>query len=264
MSKEIFYYFLLIPMIINLGVGFLGLSFLFLPIQAQTSKVVQQLFSLIANGGILLLYAQIVKVVAIKTNPDFQIKEEIKNELKIFRKIFKTDKKILVFGVIGSFLVPLVMCYFRILLNVPDPVNDQQCMYFLVIPFLFGPIVEEFLYRKTMYSYCLKHKTNSFIYVSPIFFSLMHGYSLSVYSGICFIQSVLFAFFFLVLPYIITKSVISSIINHVVINMSVLVFLNKNQFLFINAIGYIVFVLCVIVFSGWYLLKRYFNLEEIK
>jgi len=154
---------------------------------------------------------------------------KIRDRLIFSQLLFKNN--IFFISLIGSFLLPFLKLYFHVILKTPEPANEKSILYYIIIPFFLGPIIEEWFFRKTMYNYFKSNNIKWFAFLSALFFSIIHGYIINLYSLFSFLVSLIYAYFFLAKIYIFTKSTFVCILNHICYNFCTFLILNMHIFI---------------------------------
>lgn len=99
----------------------------------------------------------------------------------------------------------------------PPSINLYQLPVVLAI----GPVIEEYLFRKVLYLYCTKYGIRRFVFLSALFFTLIHGYSVSMAAVVIFLGSFILAYFFLATLYSMYRIIYIPIQMHICWNFSI-------------------------------------------
>jgi len=143
-----------------------------------------------------------------------------RNISKSVKKICYSNRKDILLYSLASLALPMLVYSLQNILGVTEgqpSINPYQLPVVLAI----GPVIEEFLFRKILYIYCKKNDINRFVLLSSLFFTLIHGYSVSVVAVVMFLISFVLAYFFLATLYSMYRIIYIPIQMHICWNFSI-------------------------------------------
>jgi membrane protease YdiL (CAAX protease family) len=213
-------HFLLIPWLINF---FVPLS-IFLPFSSTIEKTHPPAPQLKIMGAVLslivvLCYLLLGKYIEKKLRESDESSDE-GNNAKSVKEICYPKKGDLLLYSLASLALPLLVYCLQNILGVSEG-QPSINLYQLPIALAIGPVIEEYLFRKILYFYCIKHGIHRFVFLSAVFFTLIHGYSISWAAAVLFLGTFVFAYFFLATLYVIYRSIYIPLQMHICWNLSV-------------------------------------------
>ena len=213
-------FFLLFPWLINFFVPLL----IFFPLSTSIERTHPSTTRMDILGAVLslivvLCYLSLGKYIQQKMRKSDESSIE-KNDSKSVKEVYSFKKGDLLLYSFASLALPvLVYC----VQNIFGVTEDQPSinLYQLPVLLVIGPIIEEYFFREVLYSYCTKYGIRRFVFLSALFFTLIHGYSISVAAVVMFLGRFIWAYFFLAALYSIYQCIYISIQMHICWNISI-------------------------------------------
>jgi hypothetical protein len=212
--------FLLIPWLINF---FVPLS-IFLPLSSTIERTRPSTTQMNIMGAVLslivvLCYLLLGKYIQ-EGMRDADESPVERNDSKSVKEIYSSKKGDLLLYSLASLALPVLVYCLQNIFGVtegPPSINLYQLPVVLAI----GPVIEEYLFRKVLYLYCTKYGIRRFVFLSALFFTLIHGYSVSMAAVVIFLGSFILAYFFLATLYSMYRIIYIPIQMHICWNFSI-------------------------------------------
>lgn len=254
---KLFFIFLFMPWLINALIPLLIFWVTVVWLKIDSDTTISSVMAIGATLAVLFCYYLIGKEIFEEKKPIFELIRSIRAEIKIAIYHLRRQPVVMILLLFGSFLLPQFYGLLEFLLHQQNA-ESSKSVFFLCIPFLIGPIIEEFLFRKALFEYCRSRKIKYYIFYSVIFFTLVHGYGFTIGSLFLILSRAIFTLFFLTIPYLLTSTLIVPIAVHIFWNLSVFV-IDSIDFS-ISRMESIIIVLVygiIIILISLYILKKY-------
>ncbi len=214
--------FLLIPWLINF---FVPLS-IFLPLSStiertHPSTAQMDILSAVLSLIVVLCYLFLGKYIQ-KEMRDTNESLVERSDSKSVKKIYCSNRKDILLYSLASLALPVLVYCLQNILGVAEGPSSIN-LYQLPVALAIGPVIEEYLFRKVLYFYCTKHGIRRFIFLSALFFTLIHGYSVSAAAVVMFLGRFIWAYFFLATLYSIYQCIYIPIQMHICWNLTAVV-----------------------------------------
>lgn len=215
-------FFLLLPWLINF---FVPLS-IFLPFSSSIERKHPSTTQMDIMGAVLslivvLCYLFLGKYIQKKMIDTDESPVE-RNDSKSVKKLYYPKRKDILLYSLASLALPVLVYSLQNILGVAEGQSSVN-LYQLPVVLAIGPVIEEFLFRKVFYIYCKKHDINKFVLLSSLFFTLIHGYSISVVAVVMFLIRFILAYFFLATLYSMYRIIYIPIQMHICWNFSIFI-----------------------------------------
>jgi membrane protease YdiL (CAAX protease family) len=179
----------------------------------DNASTLSDIFTIGANGLAVLLYYYVARriiddagqIIDKSANVVVDIQKSTDIRTRRFQMLMLSLLAVMAAALLGS----LVSRFSN------HPSDTTFPLFYYVVPFFFGPLSEEYLFRKALHIYSQATNTGHYLLFSAIIFSLIQGYDITIASLIGFVVTFSVAYFFLAIPYAITRSLPLVVIIHI-------------------------------------------------
>lgn len=218
--RNVALFFLLFPWLINFFVPLLIFFPLFTSIErTHPSTTRMDIVGAVLSLIVVLCYLFLGEYIQQKMRKSDESSVE-KNDSKTVREVYSLKKGDLLLYSFASLALPVLVYCVQNIFGLTEG-QPSINLYQLPVVLAIGPVIEEYFFREILYSYCTKHGIRRFVFLSALFFTLIHGYSVSVAAVVMFLGRFIWAYFFLAALYSMYQCIYISIQMHVCWNVSI-------------------------------------------
>jgi len=211
--RDLLLVFLILPWLINflVPVAVFWISVYWLKI--DDGSMLNWIITIAANGLVLLLYYYVARRIIGAARQMLDRSANVAVDIPKSTNIRTRRFHILMLPLFAVMLAALLESLVSRFTN--HPPGRTFPLFYYAFPFFFGPLGEEYIFRKALHIYSQARNTGHYMLLSAIIFSLVQSYDITIASLIDFVITFSVAYFFLAVPYSISLSLFLVVIIHI-------------------------------------------------